>query len=212
MVTVSASRRGSLERRSSGAFLAGGVLLAAYAAFNGIDASTAAAYPNVENVLGPAGFALGFVGLLGLYPRLVDRRPRLARAGAVCVALGTVGFSVIAVANLGQLVGVLSGDQPSWAVVFVALAGAGMIPGYLCFAAATWRTGVGSRRLGLLLLAPLAVFAAMVASSTLGFFSQWLAVAISGGQAVAHLAIGYALRVARGPVGREVPSDDATAS
>jgi hypothetical protein len=40
------------------------------------------------------GYVIGFLGLLGLYPTLADRRPWLARAGAVAAILGVVAFSV----------------------------------------------------------------------------------------------------------------------
>lgn len=212
MVGVSASHWESIEDRSQTLFLLAGVLLVAYATFNGVHAFTGIVYESVENVFGPAGFVLGFLGLLGLYPRLADRSPRLARLGAVCAALGAVAFSVFVVANLGEIAGVLSAEPPAWAVVFVALAAVGMLPGYLSVAVASLRTDGHSRSVGLALLAPPAVFGSMLAGGLMGGSPQWALFLISAGQALAHLAIGYALRTRLGPTGREVPSGDVAAS
>jgi drug/metabolite transporter superfamily protein YnfA len=134
------------------------------------------------------------------------------RVGSICAALGAVAFSVFLVANLGEIAGGLSPEPPDWAVVFLVMAAIGMIPGYLSFAVATVRAGDQSRMLALLLLAPLAVFATMLTTSRLGYFPQWLAFAISSGQAVAHLAIGVSLRTGRNRTEREAPSDDVIVS
>ncbi len=216
MVEVSTRRWRSLERWSPTSFLLAGALLVGYAALNGIAAGTDAAFETVADVVGPAGLLLGLVGLLGLYPGLADRRPRLARAGAGGAALGAVGFSAITLGGLGALVGV---EPPGWLAGFVLPAALGMIPGYLAFGVARLRAGARSPAAGRLLLAPAVVFAAMLSQAVLfvrfGLFSEtamaWSAVAISGGQAVAHLAIGYRLRAGRVPTGLEVRSGDATA-
>lgn len=187
-----------------------------YAALNGIAAFTDVADESGQNVVGPAGFVLGFVGLLVLYPGLTDRSPRLARAGALCAAFGAVGFSVITFQGLVQLLGV---DPPGWLDAFTFLAAIGMIAGFLSFGAATLRADVRPRIVGFLLLAPAVVFAAMLSQAVLfvrfGLFSETVmalsAVAISGGQAVAHLAIGYTLRTGRTPTDHEVRSGDVTA-
>ena len=201
-----------LERWCPMLFLFAGGLLVGYATFNGFHAVTGIEYESVENVFGPGGFALGFLGLLGLYPALSDRTQKLARVGAVCAILGAVAFSVFVVANLSEIAGVAPKEPPAWAVFFVALAAIGMIPGYFSFAVATVRSDVHSRLLGLLLLAPLAVFATMLTTSRLGFFPQWLAFAISSGQAVAHLAIGYKLRTGHTHTERKIPSNDVIVS
>lgn len=201
-----------LTSRSPTLFLVAGVLLVGYATFNGVHAFTGVEYESIENVFGPAGFALGFLGLLGLYPTLRDQNPRLARAGAVCAVLGMIAFSVFVVANLGEIAGVVPKEPPSWAVFFVAQAAIGMLVGYVAFAVATVRSDVHSRMLGLLLLAPLAVFTIMLTTSRLGFFPQWLAFAISSGQAVAHLSIGYKLRSGRTNTERGLPSTDVIVS
>lgn len=201
----------ALESRDSALFLVAGALLVVYGAFNGIDAFTASAYPAVEDAFGTTGFVLGFLGLLGLFPKLVARSPRLARFGAGCAALGAAGFSVFAVASLGRIAGVLPEQQPSWAVVFLVMAALGMVPGYLSTGVASLRTGVLPRRVGLLLLTPAAIFAAMVTGGLTGYTPQWSAFLISSGQAIALLATGYTLRVGCLSTNHEMPAGDATA-
>lgn len=183
-----------------------------YAVLNGIAAFTNGAYPTVENVVGPAGFLLGFVGLLGLYPTLADRSATVTRVGAGAAALGAAGFTAIAVVNVGVLAGVLPAEPPVLAAVLLAPIVIGMIPGFLAFGVASLRSDVHSTAVGLLLLAPPAIFAVMLAGAATGHASAWSAFAISAGQAFAHLAVGYVLRTEPAPAERGVRSAEATAS
>lgn len=207
---------GWLERRSPALFLAAGVLLVGYAARNGIVATTGAAGAPGSDVLGPAGFVLGFVGLLGLYPALVDRRPALARVGAGCATLGAVGFAAITLHGLAAIAGVASPSVPGGLLLAVAV---GMLAGYPSFAAATRRGADGARTVGLLLVLPAVVFGAMLSQpfvyGALGVFSEstmaWSNVGISSAQALAHLAIGYTLRARRTPTVRDDPVADGAA-
>lgn len=189
-------------------------MLVGYTAFNVVAAATGTEYGTVETILGPGGFALGFLGLLGLYPALADRSPKLARAGAACVTLGAVGFSTISLHGVTQLAGT---EEPAWFAVSTGLAALGMLPGYVAFGVATLRTGVRSQRLGLLLLVPAVVFGVMVLGGVLAQFGYrsaaglaWSAVLISGAQALAHLGIGYTLRAGDRGARAETPAGDAT--
>ena len=204
-----------LERRSPTLFLSAGVVLLGYAALNGLVAFTDMAYVAVKDVVGPAGFVLGFLGLLGLYPRLVDRSPALARVGAVCVSLGAAAFSVITLQGLAVVAGLESTSGPGILLLLVAV---GMIPGYLSFGVATLRAPVDRWTVGLLLLLPAVVFAAMLSQAfvyaAFGVLSEttmrWSAFGISSAQAMAHLIIGYKLKERISQNVREVPSADAT--
>ncbi len=205
----------SLERRSPTLFLAAGALLVGYAALTGLVAATGVAETPVENVLGPAGLGLGLLGLLGLYPGLVDRSPRLARVGAACAGLGAASFAVITAQGVAVLAGV---EPPGLPGVLLLLIAVGMIPGYLSIGVATRRVAGGGRPVGLLLLIPGVVFAAMLSQpfvyGALGILSEatmaWSNFGISSAQAVAHLAIGYALRGRVARDARTVPAADAT--
>lgn len=207
----------ALERRSPTLFLSAGVLLVGYATLNGTVAVTGMSPVAVEDVVGPAGFLLGFIGLLGLYPGLADRQPILARAGAVCVGLGAVGFSVVSIHGLAVVAGFESATPPGILLLLVAL---GMIPGYLSFGVVSLRATVPLRPVAPLLLVPALVFVAMLSQpfvyAHLGLFTEttmeWSNFAISTGQAVAHLAIGYELRTMTSPDGLDAPSTDVTVS
>lgn len=97
----------TLLRRWTGAvyLLAGGLLLVA-TAINGVDLFTPVATQEgavlvIEGLTGFGGVVFSFIGLLGLYPQLVDAEPRLARAGLV-LALGpaTFFFSLLVVCSM----------------------------------------------------------------------------------------------------------------
>lgn len=199
MVHVSIPRLGLLEGRSPTLFLGAGVLLLGYMTLRGIVAVTDAAVVPLSNLLAPAGFVLGFLGLLALAAKLESRDVRLVRAGAVCVGLGAVGFSVILLQELVALTGGGSTGGPGIALLAGTL---GLIPGYLCFGAALLRASSAGRSLGLLVCVPAIVFAAMLSQpfvyTAIGVFSEpvmaWSNFAISTMQALAHLAIGIALR------------------
>lgn len=215
---ITAGRRlEPLGRWSSNLYLIAGVLLVGYASLKGSAAVTDVAYVNVADVLGPAGLLFGFVGLLGLYPRLAERSPILARIGAVCVSLGTASFAVITVVGVAILVGAASWSVP---VAMLLLAAIGLIPGYLSFSLASLRAEQQFRAVGLLLLVPAIVFAAMLAQpfvyTAVGMFSDptmaWSNFAISTGQAMAHLALAYTLRAAGTPHDQEAPSTDVSPS
>lgn len=203
----------SLERRTPALFLSAGVLLLGYAALNGVIAFTDMAPVSVTDVVGPAGFGLGFVGLLGLYSGLADRTPALARIGAVCASLGAAGFAVITLQGLAVIAGVESTSVPGILLLAVTI---GMIPGYLSFGVATLRGSVEGRPVGLLLVVPAVVFAAMLSQpfvyAQFGLLSETtMAVSnfgISSAQALAHLAIGYTLRRKLSRKARNVPLAD----
>lgn len=204
----------SLERRSPRLFLLAGILLLGYAALNGLVAFTDMAYVAVEDVVAPAGLVLGFLGLLGLYPGLVDQNPTLAKIGAVCVSLGAAGFSVITLQGLAVLAGLEATSVPG---ILLLVGAVGMIPGYLSFGVATVRASVDRRTVGLLLLLPAVVFAAMLSQpfvyAGFGVLSEttmaWSNFGISSAQAVAHLAIGYKLRGRISQNVQEAPFTDA---
>ncbi len=189
MRRVNTSHWTTLERWSPTAFLAAGGLLTVYATLNGLAAFTDTAYVMVENIVAPTGFVFGFLGLLGLYPTLSDRCPRLARVAALFVTLGAVGFSVIAVSNIGELVGIGAGGSAAWFPVAMGMVAVGMGLGYLSFGVTSLRAGVHPRLVGLLLVVPSLVFAVMAIGGVTGAATATGAFLISSAQAVIHLSI-----------------------
>ncbi|MFC7007381.1 hypothetical protein [Halalkalicoccus salilacus] len=96
---------GSLERRSATAFLVAGALLVVFAVLLGVEAFMGRSAP--EDLFGPAGFLVAMVGLLGLYPTLVDQTPKLARVAAGFAAVAAVGWFVITGLSITEVAGIL---------------------------------------------------------------------------------------------------------
>jgi hypothetical protein len=203
------SRLAPFEPWSPVAFLAAGGLFVCFAVLWGAAAVTELAPRPAVDVFGPAGWVAAFVGLLGLYPAVGDRSPKLARAGALLAVIGLVGGTVTAVANLGQLVGAIP-EPPAWFAALNLLLVLGIVPGFLAFAVAVLRTGADSRTVGILLLAPAVLFVVnIVRVALLGPRAPTGApFVLGGGQALVLLAIGYALRTSRQPTDRTERATD----
>lgn len=199
----------AIEGRTATLFLVAGGLLAVFAALWGVEAFTQRAAP--QDIFGPAGLAVAFLGLLGLYPSIADRSPWLARVGAVTATIGVVGATVTS----GWYVGVAGGVFPTEPPAYIAAFAIGILVGgflaFPSFGAATLRSDAHSRTLGLLLLAPPVILGTMT-----------VAVAVTGGpaivgfiagsaQAIAHLSIGYALRVENARSSRTTSTADPAA-
>jgi hypothetical protein len=140
------------------------------------------------------GYVIGFLGLLGMYPTMVDESPWLARAGAVAAVLGMIGLSALTVLHLAVLAGVIARGGPAWFGVFVPLPLVGFVVGYLSIGIASLRTDVHPRTVGLLLLVPGIIVVVMIVQILAGWTSQLQAFVISAGEAMAHLAIGATLK------------------
>lgn len=192
MISFSTHQQERIERWSPILFIVGGLLVVIFAAANWANWLTDANYQTVGSIAGPAGFVLGFVALLGLSLEVANRAPRLARVGAIFAVLGAVGFLVSILATLGEVAGVLPA-QPAWAPAYLALIFGGSLIGFPAFAAAILRTGVYSRTLGYLLLAPPLLFVAVLVFNGLGL-PEWTAPVIASAHALSLLAIGYVLR------------------
>jgi len=145
------------------------------------------------------GLMATLVGLLGLYPRLVDRAPRLALIGGVMAGItGTIlavifGW-ILGGALLSAVSGIAIGTPPGVLFSTFALT---MTLGFVFFGVATLRSPGLAHSFGLLLLSfamPwVVVFAATaVFGST---FPEWLTLAIYGPIPFIMLATGYTLRV-----------------
>lgn len=193
----------SLDGKSQTLFLVGGASLVAYATLLGVELFLNISYPFVrEVILGPAGYFMGFLALLGLYPALADRNQNLARVGAVFAALGAVGWFASGVKRFLEQTG---GVPPDWLGVFGLLIPLGFVLGYLVFGAASIRSDVVPRTVGLVLLLPL--FGVL-----LNFFLKAVGIPLEEGRiiivswfALAHLAIGIALWAGIGLTGMPEP-------
>lgn len=213
---MSGSRRtwDGLETAAPAVFLLAGGAAAIAATLTVLDtlsggASQGGLLTFVEGIAGFGGLVLSLVALVGLYPRIVDRAPRLARVGVVLLVIPVLLFVVdFAWLGVSRKLGLpsLTAFLPSTGVL---IGTAFLLFAFGCaiFGIVPFLSPVLTRRLGGLLL----VFAAtwyvlVVGSSMYGFpLPIWLDVGYTAVQAVALLAIGYLLRVEPGPTGAASP-------
>lgn len=192
-----------IEPWSPTLFLIAAAFLIVHAGHHGLEAFVGFDYPLHHEVpFGTAGFILGFVALLGLYPKLADRRPWLVRVGAVFAVLGAVSWFMLGAMGLAESVGA---DPPEWLGVFGLLFLIGVVIGYLCFSVASLRSDVLSRTTGFMLLTPILVMALNLSIVAAGLGSPEGQFVVASGFALAHLGIGFSLRVDDVPAGRVEP-------
>lgn len=202
MLILTTGRWKPLEERCSDLFLLAGAVLVVYVGLLGFQAfidSSMNFHDNEAAIVGPAGFCLGAIGLLALYPSVTDRSPKLAGAGAVVAALGGIGWLVLAATGLATLAGV---SVPTWIEAIGFLAFLEMLVGFPLLGIASLRSEGHSQLLGGLLMAPPIIFGAMIVSGAVTGGTGTGAVIISSGLMLVHLGIGYLLRIEATPADR----------
>lgn len=185
------TRLQSLEQRST-LFLVAGGLMAVHTGIHALIAFTSTNYPlHHEMPFGFLGHLVAFVALLGLYPQLVSRSPKLTRAGAGLAGLGMVGWVAVGTMTLSESLGVTS---PAWLGALAPLAIFGVLLGYLAFGVAGLRTDILTRTTALVILTPALVMAYNMAVALTTSGTREGQIIVAGGFALTHLAIGAALR------------------
>lgn len=204
VMSITANRRWKpLERRSGSAFVLAGVLiLASLVVPIGFEALTDRSWATGLVLVGLAVVTVT-VGLFGLYPRVNDRAPWLALAGAGAAAVaGVAALVLIALAAIALVAGIARLPVPepmgAFAALGLSMAG-GLSLGLLLFGGASWRTAIPSRAVGGLLIAGGAALLAPVAVELLGpafgvATPAWLLFGAIGAVALDTLAVGYGLR------------------
>lgn len=199
-----------LEQKSSTLFLVAGFLLAVFAANTAARVFTDGGVAQIHGIVGPAGFAVGLAGLLGLYPGIADDGGTLARLAGIVAAIPFVGWFVTAVVGIGNVLGVL----PDASVVLPGVAFVGVflttMLAFILFGVASLRTGAHSRSVGLVLLVPAIPFLTLILVVQAIPAVEWGEFVIDSGHALAHLAVGIALRGRLVPRSRTEPAPDAT--
>lgn len=199
-----ASTSATLEGKSSALFLAAGGLLVVFAANTGLETFAGTFYPPVQDVVGPAGFFVGVVGLFGLYPALADRTPTMARVAAAVAAVAALCWFVIVVGGLGDLVGVTSGVDAIVPAVFFIGVFAFTILAYVAFGLTSLRASVHSRTVSVLLFGPAVTFLLLIVGAAPNFV-------VDAGHVLVYLGIGIALRAEGVSAERAPPAPDSTA-
>lgn len=149
-------------------------------------------------MFGLAGLVGAIVGLLGFYPRLTDKSPRLALASVLAVAVAGILFSGVLVWLLGTtlLTGGPQDTAPSWVGVLAPLAIVMIASGFVSTSIASLRTDVPSRTIGLLLMVPVASWIVILVVSVLANFTAPYSLDFfaNGAISISWLAIGYRLQ------------------
>lgn len=194
MAGFSAAQWSALEEWSPTIYLVAGLVLVVYVSLLGYQAFVDPSvnfHDNEAGIVGPVGFAIGFIGLLGLTPSLSAVRPRLAKVGSVLAAIAVIGWTVIALSGIASQAGV----EPPTAIQALGFLGMlGMIFGYAVFGIGMLRTNTGPRRLGTLLLAPPVLFVLLAIGNAVTGGTAVGAVLISSGLCLTHLGLGVILR------------------
>lgn len=192
MVDVTEPRWKPLGRLSPALFLAAGGLITGHAALRGVEAFTGIDPP--PDVFGPAGNLLALLGLVGLYPALVDRNQWLARAAAGVAVVPLVGWVVLTAWTVGGAAGAVSPHSEVLPGAFYAIHMATVILTYGLFGAASLRTDAYPRTLGVLLFGPPVMFVVMVVGAAALGTSASGPFIVGSGLALLHLAMGSVLR------------------
>lgn len=204
MSLVSKQQWDWLEERSTTAFLTGGILfvvnigiLLAYSSGGSEDLLLLG-----QGFIG-LGWTAGFVGLLGLYPRLAERSKWLPRIGAVLAIVGLVALGTMAVSAFLYYADIPGGSFEDIVPVFLVGVILGCVLGFLLFGIASLRTDVYSQRLGVLLLVLPLTVVTNIARGAAGFDSAEATVVIVSVLVLVYLSIGYLLRTGTGLDGSE---------
>lgn len=210
-----------LERWSASVFLAAGGLLLVTTAINGVDVVTPIDTQEgvllwLEGLTGFGGVVLTFVGLLGLYSRLSNVAPRLARTGTLLAVGPTMFFTVVLVFCAGLAPALGYPSLKTLVPSFVTIATGTLLPFALAltlFGIGSLRTAMPSRSVGGFLL--------VIAAAWFVFFGAtwvyaphtpvWVTFVQTSMMAVPTVAIGYHLRTDTGWAHHAASSDVTTA-
>lgn len=199
----------STERWSPTLFLLGGMLLAGHAAVQGIEAFTDLSPP--PDVFVTVGHLVALLGLVGLYPALVDQTPITARVGAVAATIPLVGWVAMTVAQLIAVAGAAASLNEILPGAVIMLVVVSTVFTYLLFGIAGLRVDKNSMTIGALVLAPGVLIVALLVDAAVTGSSAIDGFVIGGGLAVSMLALGYRLRTWNRSRGHAATIGDATA-
>lgn len=195
--TVSSRPWRSLVRWSAPAFITAGIARIINAIVSNVEAADFVHVELIQNLSLTISFLAIYIGLLGFYPRLSERAPRLSLTALAVTVLGTIVAVIVGVVIpiINVAVGRPFTASPIEALQFLQpLAPLSLILvtlAFLLFGIVSYRDQVPSRRIGILLLVPVATtILTIVGLATSQFMvirvATWILI-------VALLAIGYLL-------------------
>jgi len=202
MSLVSTRRWKTLERWRTTAFLIAGGIFVADAALLAMDIASGTEPGAFGQALVGAGWTAAFVGLLGFRRGLSEGSRRLVRVGTVFAVVGGVTMAAMTATMLGYAAGAVGGE-PSGVVYFLPGVFLGIVLGFGSFGAASLRTDVYSRRVGLLFLLLPVTFLFNLGTGMAGFNPLPKVLGVVCVLALAMLSIGYLLRTGSALADRE---------
>lgn len=206
---MSTTTRGHpFERWSPSLFLVGGGLMVGHAAMLGVQAFSNLTPP--PDVFGPTGHLVALLGLLGLYPTLADRSPRVGRVAMAVAAVALLGWAMMSVVRFLSVAGIISSQSDVLSGGFYMLMFASTILTYALFGVTTVRIDDKSRVVGLLVLVPAVLILVALVNSAITGVTAVEGLVIGGGLALSMLALGYTLRTWDRPTDRTVAAGDVT--
>ena len=196
-----------LERTRSTLYLAAGLVLVVFVANTALRTYSGISYPAVHQFVGPTGFLLGTIGLLGLYRSVAASGPRLAQLAAAVAALAAIDWTITAAAGVLETAGIIP-EHPTFIMVtgFVALIS--MVLAYGLFGIASLRTDAYRGLVSGLLLLEAVTFVVMTANSAAGLGFPLLVFEVS--HLVVYLGLAITLRGTETPDGLTEPARDPT--
>lgn len=160
------------------------------------------------DLFGPAGHLIALVGLIGLYPVIVDRWPIVTRAAGAVAAVALVSWGVMTGTRSLAVIGAVESDLLPGA--FVGLMFFSTVLAYVLFAVATASVAEWSWRVGLLTLAPAVLLLGVLVVSVVIGVAARVGFVISGGLALAMASLGYTLRTEAAGIGQAERTGDVT--
>lgn len=200
MPFVSTRRWESLETWQSTLFLIAGVLFGINVVI--VATGTATGSEKMIMLLGEtfnaAAWAVALVGLLGFYPGVADQSGWLARAGAVCAAIGVVVFTALSMLSLVYYVEFIDGNIESLVPLLLPGVIIGGILSFLLFGITSLRSEGHPRTIGVLLLLPPLIVVVNILSGAAGVESSYFLLGVVSGLLLVMLALGFRLRSSSG--------------
>jgi hypothetical protein len=178
MANAHRSQWDAIEQWSPVLFLVGGGLLVGHAAMSAVHAFTDISTP--PDAFVTTGHFVALVGLLGLYPVLVDRAPTVVRAAGAVSVVALVSWVVMTVTRFFELAGVVSSLGEALPDPFFIVVLASTILTYVLFGSTILHVDDRSWTVGLLILAPGGLTVALVVASAMIGESALLGVVIGG--------------------------------
>lgn len=154
----------TLERKSSTLYLLAAVVMVVFLANTALRTYQGTSFPAVQQFVAPAGFLIGLLGLVGLYPQLSKRARRLAQVSLGVAVVSALNWLAIVIAGILETGGVIPENATLQAITGV-LALFSMVFAYGLFGITSALTGAYRRVISGLLLLEAVTFVAMVANS-----------------------------------------------